>query len=202
MIIRRDWLEDQPENNIPEKLKSLPWMGTRFERRADGKLNKPPYRVRTGRSVVKAGCNDPKNWATYEEALAALERGDVHAVGVVLGKTDSFTVVDLDDAISEGEMTPFAANVLDTLNSYTEVSISGTGLHIFVEATKPGADCRRDDLGVEVYDGRSGARFVVVTGNQIADRSAILPRQNEVERLYREWWPENRGSPSESRRSP
>jgi Protein of unknown function (DUF3987) len=44
------------------------------------------------------------------------------------------------------------------LNSYTEASPSGTGLHIWVRGVKPGDKCRK---GIEIY---STKRFLTVTG--------------------------------------
>src|SRR5215203_5066906 len=85
---------------IPEALRSMRrWMGTRFERRKDGKTDKPPYRVQAGQRVIKADKTDPENWATHAEAMAAYERGDVDAVGFVFTKADPFFVVDLDGVI-------------------------------------------------------------------------------------------------------
>ena len=66
MIIPRGSKHNQFEDQIPDPLKLEPrWMGTRFEPRPDKpeKLNKPPYRVRSGRPVIKAAKTNPENWA-------------------------------------------------------------------------------------------------------------------------------------------
>jgi putative DNA primase/helicase len=50
--------------------------------------------------------------------------------------------VDMDHVLDgDGMLTPEAREVVGSLNSYTEISPSGSGLHIFVFA--PGADITR-----------------------------------------------------------
>jgi primase-polymerase (primpol)-like protein len=48
--------------------------------------------------------------------------------------------VDLDDCIdvSTGQMKPWGQRVVAALNSYTEISPSGGGVKVFLEASKPG----------------------------------------------------------------
>src|ERR671920_662465 len=85
------------QNNYPEELRRFPaWMGTRYEKRPGkpDKLNKPPYRVRSGMPVIKADKTNPENRATFAEAFAALQRGDVDDIGFVFTKSDPHTVVD------------------------------------------------------------------------------------------------------------
>src|SRR5215207_445679 len=121
---------------IPEALKNIDrWMGTRFERRKDGKVDKPPHRVRAGQRVIKADKTNPKNWSSFKEALAAYERGDVDAVGFVFTKDDPFFVVDPDDVIDRetGEIDEAAAEIIHTMGTYTERSCSGMGVHLVGE---------------------------------------------------------------------
>jgi primase-polymerase (primpol)-like protein len=135
--------ESAPNNhNFPKALQSTPrWMGTRFRERKDGKVDKPPYRVCRGAatSPTKAEKTNPENWATYQEALASLERGDVDAVGFVFTEDDPFFVVDLDGVVDPetGEIERGAAEIIHTMASYTELSCSGTGVHIIGVGQKP-----------------------------------------------------------------
>src|SRR5215217_405908 len=108
-------------SEIPEALKSIPrWMGTRFVVRKDGKKDKPPYRVVSGLPVIKADKTNPENWATYADALAAYERGEVDAIGYVFTEDDSSFVVDCDGVIDTdtSEIDPTAAQVIHALDSY------------------------------------------------------------------------------------
>jgi putative DNA primase/helicase len=183
-----------PVESLPEALRAIPhWMGTRFERREDGRVDKAPHRVRAGQSVVKADKTDPENWTTYSEALATYERGDVDAIGLVLTDNDPYFVVDLDGVIDRdtGEIHAAAAEVIHALNSYTELSCSGTGAHVIGHGAKPEyAGCRSNKLGfdMEIYD---SARFMVMTGRRMTDALGPRDRQDELLSLCRKLWPKS-----------
>jgi putative DNA primase/helicase len=180
-------------HTMPEALRRLPrWMGTRFEARKDGKTDKPPYRVVDGLPIIKAAKTDPDSWATFEEAAAAYERGEVDAIGFVITEGDPFFIADCDGVIDPetGELHPAAAEVIHALDSYTEISCSGTGVHVIGAGVKPDyARCRSKVLGfgLEVYD---SARFVVLTGARMGAASTVEARQQELDELCRTLWPE------------
>jgi DNA-binding transcriptional regulator GbsR (MarR family) len=157
-------------------------MGTRLKP-CDGKLDKRPYRVRAGMAVIEGSKTNRKHWASFEEAHDALQRGLVDAIGFVFTEEDPFTVVDLDNAIDPktGEIGEEASSILASLDTYWETSVSGRGLHIICAAEKPGNRCRTGH--VEIYDGHSGARFMVLTGH--SQRTDIQPCQEAVDELYK-----------------
>jgi hypothetical protein len=176
-------------------------MGTRFKRRKDDKVDKPPYCVVPGERVAKADKTNPENWATHPEALDALGRGDVDAIGFVFTEEDPFFVVDLDRVIDPdtGEYRPGASEVIHAMDTYTELSCSGRGVHIIGVGTKPEyARCKTLALGfeIEVYD---RARFVVLTGSQIGDKP-IRECQGELENLCARLWP--KAKPESSKAGP
>jgi putative DNA primase/helicase len=181
-----------PLEALPEALSTIPrWMGTRFERRKDGKIDKPPYRVVSGLPVIKADKTNRENWTTFEEAWRAYERSEVDAIGFVFSKGDPFFVVDCDHVIDPetGEIDPAAAEVIHALNSYTELSCSRTGVHVVGHGTKPEyAGCRSGKLGfgIEVYD---SARFVVMTGERMTEVTVPKDRQDELLVLCGKLWP-------------
>jgi hypothetical protein len=165
-------------------------MGTRFERRKDGKTDKPPYRVASGLPAIKADKTNRENWATFEEAWGAYERGDVDAIGFVVSKDDPLFIVDFDGVIDRdtGEINPAAAEVIHALDSYTELSCSGTGVHVVGHGTKPEyAGCKSNKLGfdLEIYD---NARFVVMTGRRMTDALGPKDRQDELLSLCQKLW--------------
>jgi hypothetical protein len=180
-----------PLDSLPEALHTTPcWMGTRFERREDGRVDKPPYRVVPGKPIIKADKTNPENWTTYSEALAACERGDVDAIGRVFTDDDPHFVGDLDGVVDRdtGEIDPTAAEIIHTMGTYTELSCSGTGVHIIGEGQKPEwAGCKSKKMGptVEVYDSK---RFVVMTGKRIGEHREPLERQEELEWLCQRLW--------------
>lgn len=74
---------------------------------------------------------------------------------------------DLDHALDGGELKPWAREVVESITErvlFAEVSVSGEGLHVFVEAPEgPGRRRAVEDGGVERY---TRARFIRVTGNR------------------------------------
>jgi hypothetical protein len=173
-------------DNVPEKLQHFrAFMGTRFEPKPGGKLDKPPYSVAGGRKPIKADPTNPDNWATFEEALAAYRRGDVDGIGFVFSEYDPFSVIDQDDVIdaATGETSARASEIVANFPTFWEVSTRGTGLHGICIADKPGSRCRRGN--VEIYDGLSGARFMVITGHTIGPESDIRDCQRQIDALYK-----------------
>lgn len=192
-VYQQEPANNHPNTEIPKALKDIPhWMGTRFKPRPGkpGKVDKPPYCVRPGQPFHQADKTDPDNWTTFDQALASLERG-MDAIGFVFTGEDPFFCVDLDDVLDPeaGEIEPGAAEIIHTFGSYAEISCSGRGVHIIGAGTKPSwAGCRKDTLGfeAEVYD---RARFVVITGEQMCERSHISECQGELEDLCKRLWP-------------
>jgi hypothetical protein len=185
-------------------------MGTRFGERPGqpGKLDKPPYRIRPGKPPIKADKTNPDNWTGFEEAVAACERGEVDAVGFVLTEDDPHFAADLDRVLDHetGEIHPDAHKVIHALDSYTELSISGRGLHIIGRGSKPAGltRCKSRALGfeLEVYDHN---RFLVMTGNRLASLGSVAgveDRADELEALCRELWPPSRSAASSPRSAP
>ncbi len=118
--------------------------------------NKCPINPHTGRS---GNGSDPAAWGT----LAEVQRLAPPLTGVTLA--GDFTVVDLDDCRENGQISPGAQQIIDDLGGTVEISISGTGLHIYLDVARDarGLD-RKETHGVEVY---SRKRFIVVTGEVI-----------------------------------
>ena len=82
-----------------------------------------------------AKSNAPETWGTLQEAQTALQMGSFDGLGFEFGNFPSGTLrvsgIDLDHVIREdGTLEPFAAEIVELMNSYTEYSPSGTGLHI------------------------------------------------------------------------
>ncbi len=173
---------------IPDELK-LPqqWVVWRYEP-APGKdkPKKRPYQPRTGHP---ARTDRPATWGTYAQALARFQHAGWHGLGFVFSTDDPYCGVDLDDCRSPltGEIAPWAWQIVERLSSYTEVSPSGTGLHILVKAALPNHAGRKQGA-VEVYD---AGRYFAVTGERLAGLPATIEeRQAEIEALYATLVPE------------
>ena len=143
--------------NIPEELKARPqWV---VWKAVGEKPDKVPYSARTGR---RASSTDLLTWATFEEALKVCENGEYAGVGFVFSTGDPYTGIDLDGCVDKqtSEIALWALEIIRYFDSYTELSATGTGLHIIVCGDVPNR--RKGDL--EVY---SSKRFFTMTGHVV-----------------------------------
>lgn len=143
-------------DRIPAELRALrQWTCWRRIQRPDGKVAKKPLQV-SGRS---AKSTDPSTWNTFEACIAASHRFD--GIGFMFSAANGLVGVDLDHVRDPetGITEEWAREIIRELNSYTELSQSGTGWHIIVRGQLNGSGNRRGRI--EVY---SAARFFVVTG--------------------------------------
>ena len=169
---------------IPSELQARrQWVAwTREER--DGKPTKVPRRPGANPGG-RAKSDESSSWGTYDAAVASLPWAD--GIGYVFSGDDPYAGVDLDACRDPetGRLDQHAAAVVLALDSYTEASPSGRGVHIIIQASVPGE--RRRIGNVEMYD---RLRFFTVTGEQIhGEVGVIKPRQAELDELYAELFP-------------
>jgi putative DNA primase/helicase len=171
-------------------IRDLPqWVCWRSEER-DGKRTKVPYSPSSG---ARARSDDPETWGTLYEAREAVRENDYDGIGFVFTADDPFCGVDLDGCLDPetGEVEPWALEIVEELASYTEISPSGTGLHILVRATLP-SDGNRNGK-VEMYD---RGRFFTVTGRRLPGTSHLIEdRQVQVSALHARLFPPRQQEP-------
>lgn len=170
---------------IPAEMKAEPkWVGFRTAPRGNGKLNKFPINPHTN---GLAQVNNPSTWGTLEDALDGVARGAWLGVGYVLTLENHHVAIDLDDVRdpASGELEPLAERIIARLNSYTEVTLSGRGVHIWCHGTLPsGAVCHKGKI--EMY---TSGRHMVMTGQvlskagDISISTSIESRQAEIDAL-------------------
>ena len=162
-------------SSIPQKLKLIPnWVVWRSK-----PPKKLPYDPKTG---APADADKPSTWGSYETAVSAFYTGGYDGIGFELGTADhlsGYTVIDLDHVLINGQLPSEYEEIVHFLDSYTEISQSGEGLHIFVRGQKPGDRCKNDHI--EMYDQK---RFIAVTGNLYGNRSDIMTRTESISDLY------------------
>src|SRR5919202_5038900 len=116
-----------PPENVPAELKT----GERWVTCDEYKV--PLVAIESG-ACFAASSTDPDTWRSYEIALATWQENEhIAGVGRVIEASEDHVRVDLDDCITAdtGEITPWAKNILDKLNSYSEISPSLTGVKIW-----------------------------------------------------------------------
>ena len=143
--------------SFPDELtRERRWLVARLEER-DGRMTKVPYCAMDLNR--RASSTDPETWTTFEVA-DDVAHGAGLLRGFVLG--DGFAGVDLDHVVAldeAGTIESWAMDIVNRLDSYTEQSQSGAGLHIICKGTLPPG--RRRMGQIELYD---TARFFVMTG--------------------------------------
>lgn len=168
-------------NGISEDLKSWPqwvlWKGFPSQSRP-GKIDKKPYQI----NGQLASSTNSKTWTSFENAVKVFQTGKYDGIGFVFTEECPYSGVDIDGCIEDGIIETHAKDLLVKLNSYTELSPSGKGIHTIVKGKKnPGSRSRKAGSHVEIY---SSGRFFTITGHRlestpdtIEDRQAVL---NEI----------------------
>jgi len=162
--------------NIPEEMRSLnQWVCWKVEKNSDGKLVKVLYDPKT---KAHAKVNDPKTWASFNKAIKAFDEDPFYdGNGFVVSVEDPYCGLDVDHSRNPDtrELREDAKEIVDRLNSYTEVSPSGTGIRVWVKGKLPEKGRKRGDY--EAYD---SGHYFTFTGNVLNGKSSVEDRQEEL----------------------
>ena len=176
-----DPIVNEPEA-IPERLRERDqWVCWREEDR-DGNPTKIPVTPGAGGF---ASATESETWAGFEAALDYTETEHADGVGFVFTDDDPIVGVDLDDCRDPetGDVDDAALDIIARLDSYTEVSPSGTGYHVLIRGELPEGRNRRG--GVELYD---TARFFTVTSDHVEETpTRVARRQDALTAIHREY---------------
>jgi putative DNA primase/helicase len=172
---------------IPRELRTRSqWVVWRLELVTDNrgreKWTKVPYNARTG---AKASSTDGRTWAPFDAALDAYQRGGYDGLGFVLGADDPYAGIDLDHCLTSATsattaLLPWAAELVQRADSYTERTPGGEGVRTFLLGSlPPGA---RKVGHAEMYD---RGRFLTVTGHHLdGTPTTIADRNSEIVGLH------------------
>lgn len=149
------------------------------ERIRDGDTTKVPIDPTTG---TFGSATDLDTWSDVDTALNAAS--DYSGLGFVFTDDDLFVGVDLDKCRDPDTGSPedWSREVIIDLDSYTEVSPSGTGFHIIATGTLPDGGSRSGN--VEMYE---TARFFTMTGDHVAGTPrSVEPREAALKAVHEE----------------
>jgi hypothetical protein len=168
---------------VPAELSALPhWVTWRYEWRQDH-WTKPPSQANRHHADV----TDPTTWTTFDTVWQRYTQDGADGIGFVVTADLGLVGVDLDHCRDPdtGIIAEWAQAIVDRLDSYTEVSPSGTGLRIWAYGTLPPKG--RKHGNIELY---SGVRYLTVTGVHVTGTPVwIHPRQEALTALHAEVFP-------------
>lgn len=193
--------------SVPAALREQPWIGWRADLAPDGTWKKKPYQIgfpmehasndgaaEAARAEIGTPQREPVRRNVGPEVKHWRNDGDVQEVqalapelfdgfGIVLTAAAGLTFIDLDHVRDPdtGALEGWAARMIDTFNSWTEISVSGTGVHIFCRGRLPETglvNCLDGDptMKIEAY---SRARFAYLTGH-VLHAAPVAERQRLV----------------------
>lgn len=140
----------------------------------DDRNTKLPIDAHNGKG---AKSNDEATWATFDDACKALETHDCDGLGFMLG--GGYFGVDIDHALDDKTL---IGEFVNTLDSYTEISQSGQGIHIICKGVLPQGQRRKGN--VEMYD---NVRFFALTGNVYEGHCGLNDRTEEIKALHEKY---------------
>jgi len=139
IIFRLDWMEDK------------------------GKYNKVPCDWQT---AATANAHDVAIQTDWQTACDAAERlGNQYGVGYVFTPAEGFFCLDIDSCLVDGRWSDLSQQLIAALpGAAVEVSVSGTGLHVFGRGVIPPHSIKNTVLKMELYHEE---RFIALTGTNV-----------------------------------
>lgn len=167
---------------IPANMVNLPnWVA---------RQGKKPY----GINGKPAKSNTPSTWSTLQKVKAFLKSAPpaYNGLGFMLERKNKIVCVDVDHCLEDGKPNRTATKILEKIQTYTEISLSGTGLHLFGRGTMPKNSVKYEsttDKGthIEMYAGMDdkgqGGRFIALTADIYAGRKTLNDIQEGIDWL-------------------
>lgn len=157
--------------------------------------------------ACNAASDEPRTWRPYEQAVKALESypGRYSGIGMVFQDEDPYIGIDLDDCRNPEtkEIDGWALEIIEELNTYTEVSPSGTGIKMWACGDVPHRSYSKkleegSKKGIEVY---AGGRWFAVTGWHLEGTPRTINRRTtQLTKLVKKHFP-NKFKPREAPRA-
>ena len=153
----------------------------KYETDQTGRRTKMPYNPNDPQ--YRARSNDRSTFAPMNTAAARANGFD----GLGIGIFDSIAAIDIDHCMKDGKLSAMAADIVETMDAYTEISPSGEGLRILFLA--PGFQydtgkyyIKDSKQGLELYIAGMTQRYLTVTGNTLRSRD-ILDRSDRLQTI-------------------
>lgn len=163
--------------DILQELKEMKIWALYGKGSTEEKINKCPYSIKG--KITGSDEKYKDTWVTYAEAVASVKKNQCMGVGFMIPKGYFFLDIDHQELDS-----PLVQDIMNMYDSYTEYSVTGTGIHIYgkcdVDRIPQSLDeakekyrlhidyyTKNSGKGIELYVGGLTNRFTVFTGNCI-----------------------------------
>jgi putative DNA primase/helicase len=139
----------------------------RYEKDKHGRRTKVPHKLDGhGADITKQ-----ESYAGFSLVAEKLEGYD----GLGIGLFKDLGLIDIDHCVTDGELSEMAKDIVEAVNSYTEISPSGTGIRIIVRVrdaslfSKERFYINNRKLKLEIYVAGVTTKFCTLTGNCIRE---------------------------------
>lgn len=169
--------------------------------------DKKPIDPKTGKF---ADISKSHTWATFAQANDYCNKNHGFAPAIALTPSLGLVCIDLDNMYNPADGTglEIAQLTINRLQTYTEISISKTGKHIFSIASKPGNQTVKN-LGmvapgntkpakIEIFD----SHFITVTGHTEKNLDILKQTQSQLNQFYEETFKEEKASQTNLKETP
>ena len=152
--------------NIPKELRDLPqWVGFLNDKTPMDCKEKGKY----------ASSTNSETWCDFETAINASTQFGYAGVGFVI--QPPYIGIDLDDCVDSNQLNSFAKTITAELDSYTEYSVSKTGIHIICRGEINRSLKRKE---IEIYP---TGRYFTVTGDSLPYLGEIRHRTEQISKI-------------------
>ena len=166
--------------SIPDQLKAIHngYCGRlNLQKDKPNEFGKVPYHPKN----YQADPTNPEKCSTFEEVKKAYETGKFDGIGFTFTKEIGFAGIDIDDIEDLDNLKKEANHIVQTLNSYTEITPSGKGLRVIAKGNIPECYMNKNvKLDLENYYDK---RFFTITGQVFRNQTQIRGKRRAF-RVY------------------
>lgn len=169
------------------------WTGNKIPCNINGFTKVDVWGNSVGKDADGFSHENPMFWSTLDDAIAACNNPKINGIGIRLSKAYNLVCIDL-DGIEDVSTDLRVKALMDLFPSYTEISTSGHGIHIFINGTKGDVvECKKKisfagftDQKLEVYD---RDHYIIITGHIISEIREIRNCQGNLDKLLEQFKP-------------
>ena len=126
-----------------------------------------------------AKTNDSSTWSSFDDCIKALEDPNnttCTGIGFVFTKEDPYIGIDCDGCLKDDKLNPFVQKLVEYCESYTDESISGTGIHTIIKGRVPEGFSNNRSMthqGFKALEVYGHGRYFTMTGKILSGKKQI-----------------------------